>query len=82
MAGVSMQIILIQCIVSEYEQSIFIDRYFFTLTNILNGFCWGFILLVLVFSFLGKQKWPMTKETVLKMTEHQEFAIYIIKKAR
>jgi hypothetical protein len=70
MAGICMQVILIQCIVSEYEQSIFIDRFFFVLTAILNGFDWGFIFLVLVFCLFGKQKWPMTKEVVLKMTEH------------
>lgn len=82
MAGLSMQVILIQCIVSGYEQSIFIDRYFYTLTAILNGFCWGFIGLVLLFCFCSNRQWPLTKKGVLRMVEHQDFAIYIIKKAR
>lgn len=40
------------------------------MTNILNGFVWGFIGACLVISLLGKRKWPLTKEGVLKMVEH------------
>ena len=82
MVGLTMQVILVQCVVAGYEQSLFIDRYFFTLTLILQYFDWGAIFLLLLFCFLSRQKWPITRRVAMKMTESQDLAIYLIKKAR
>lgn len=82
MIGLTIQVVLIQCVVAGYSQSIFVDKYFLTITAILNGFVWLLVFLLVLFSFASKQKWPVTRETVLHMCDRQDLAVYIIKKSK
>lgn len=70
MSGISMQFILIQCIVSGYQQSIFIDKYFWRLCTIIIVTVYICIFILLFFSFCGKRKWSLDRAGVLKMVEH------------
>ena len=65
-----MQIILIQCIVHGYEQSIFIDKYFWRLCTIIISAIYMCIAFVLFFSLCGKRQWALTRKGALKMVEH------------
>lgn len=81
LCGLCMQILLINAKVSNYQQSIFIDKYFFTLVTILICAIFVTLFIILFIAFWGRRKWPLTREKALKMIEHQDFAIFIIKKA-
>ena len=73
---------MVQCVVAGYSQSIFVDKYFLVVTAILNGFVWLLVFLLVLFAAASKQKWPVTRETVLYMCDRQDLAIYIIKKSK
>ena len=45
--------------VQGYEQSVFIDKYFFLLTLFLSGFLWFMIVLFLCYILLARHKWPL-----------------------
>ena len=45
--------------VQGYEQSVFIDKYFFLLTLFLSGFLWFMIVLFLFYILLARHKWPL-----------------------
>lgn len=81
-AGSAMQAVFINAVVSEYEQPIFVDRYFFILTLVLNGMIWFLIALVTVVMLVGKVKWVVVRRSVENMTSGQDLAIYYIKQAR
>lgn len=68
--------------VEDYKQPIFIDRYFFVLTLILNCFIWFLVLLWLIFLITSRSKWPVDKKIVTDLTDGQDLAIYYIKDAR
>ena len=76
------QMVMMYMKVQGYEQSVFIDKYFFLLTLFLSGFLWFCVLIWLLFTLITKQKWPLDKETVMELTEGQDLAIYYIKDAR
>ena len=54
MIGLTIQVVLIQCVVAGYSQSIFVDKYFLVITAILNGFVWLLVAMFLLFSALSK----------------------------
>ena len=68
--------------VEDYKQPIFIDRYFFVLTLILNCFIWFLVMLWLIFLITSRSKWPVDKKIVTDLTDGQDLAIYYIKDAR
>ena len=68
--------------VQGYEQSVFIDKYFFILTGMLSGFFIFCALMFIVFILITRQKWGIDKEAVMDLTEGQDLAIYYIKDAR
>lgn len=68
--------------VQGYEQSVFIDKYFFLLTIFMSGFLWFIVLMWILFILITKQKWVLDKETVMDLTQDQDLAIYYIKDAR
>ena len=68
--------------VQGYEQSVFIDKYFFLLTLFMSGFLWFIVLMWIMFILITKQKWILDKETVMDLTQDQDLAIYYIKDAR
>jgi hypothetical protein len=82
MIGLMVQMIFMYAKVSGYQQSIFVDKYFFTLQLLLNGFTWFLVLMALVFILTSKSKWPVDEETVRALTEGQDYAIFLIKEAR
>lgn len=81
MIGLSMQTLFIQAIVSKFKNSMLIDQYFFTVTNIINGMIWFFASMSIFYVLITRGKWPTTRETVEKQTRNQEVAIYNIKKS-
>ena len=68
--------------VQGYEQSVFIDKYFFLLTLFLSGFLWFMVVLFLLYILVMRHKWPLDYRTVKDLTDGQETAIYYIKDAR
>jgi hypothetical protein len=68
--------------VSGYKQSIFVDKYFWTLSLLLNGFTWFLVFTAVVFTITSRAKWPITAEDVRQLTAGQDYSIYLIKKAR
>lgn len=82
MVALTQQLVFISMKVSEYEQPIFIDKYFFFLTAVLNGLFVFIILLFLMFLCIVQVKWPVDKKTVDDLVEGQDLAIYYIKDAR
>ena len=68
--------------VQGYRQSIFIDKYFFILTIIMNAFFWLLVLSWIIFVVITKQRWAVDKEIVNVLTEGQDLAIFYIKEAR
>lgn len=65
-----------------YQQSIFVDKYFFTLQLLLNGFTWFLVITALAFTLTSRAQWPVTAEEVKELTENQDVVIYLIKEAR
>jgi len=53
----------------DYEQSIFVDKYFFLLTIFISGFIWFIVLTWILFVLITRQKWGLDKETVMDLTE-------------
>ena len=45
--------------VQGYEQSVFIDKYFFLLTLFLSGFLWFMVVLFFVYILAMRHKWPL-----------------------
>jgi len=80
--GVSLQCVLLRCVVAGYEQAIFVDKFFFVLTCILNGFIWFLIFIGLIGLAINGLKWPTNREVIFKLTEGQDLAIYYIKLSR
>lgn len=68
--------------VNGYKQSIFVDKYFWTLNLMLNGFTWFLVLACLVFTITSRAKWPINAEEVFKLTEGQAYSIFLIKESR
>ena len=60
----------------------FIDKYFFILTLILNAFFWFMVFIWLLFASMIRMKWALDKRMVEDLTEGQDLAIYYIKEAR
>ena len=82
MIAFTTQTVMMYMKVQGYEQSVFIDKYFFLLTLFLSGFLWFCVLIWLLFVLITKQKWDLDKERVMELTDGQELAIYYIKDAR
>ena len=80
--GFTQQMICMYMKVQGYKQSIFIDRYFFILTTIMNSFFWFLVLCWIIFFVVSKQKWCVDKQAVEELTRDQDLAIYYIKEAR
>lgn len=55
--------------VQGYEQSIFVDKYFFLLTIFMSGFLWFLVLMSILFTLFTCQKWGLDKEIVMELTE-------------
>ena len=55
--------------VQGYEQSVFIDKYFFILTSMLSGFFIFCAVMFIVFILITRQKWGIDKEAVMELTE-------------
>jgi len=68
--------------VQGYEQSFFIDKYFFLLTIFLCGFLWFIVIMWILFILITRAKWSLDKDAVMELTEGQDLAIYYIKDAR
>lgn len=64
MIAICVQVLFLYAKVSGYQQSIFVDKYFFTLLLLLNGFCWFLVFTAVVFTLTSGQKWPITAEEV------------------
>ena len=82
MIAFTTQMVMMYMKVQGYEQSVFIDKYFFLLTLFLSGFLWFCVLMWLLFVLITKQKWTLDKETVMELTDGQDLAIYYIKDSR
>lgn len=82
MIGLAVQMIFMFAKVSGYRQSIFVDKYFWTLSLLLNGFTWFLVFTALVFTITSRSKWPITAEEVRELTAGQDYSIYLIKKSR
>jgi hypothetical protein len=68
MVGICVQMIFMYAKVAGYKQSIFVDKYYWTLQWLLNGFCWFLVFTALVFTLTSKAKWPITQEEVHELT--------------
>lgn len=68
--------------VQEFKQSIFIDKFFFVLTLIMNTFFWLLAFSIVLFVAIRKAKWVIDVDACSKLTDGQDIAIYYIKKAR
>ena len=82
MIAFSIMLALMYMKVQGYEQSVFIDKYFYLLTLFLSGFLWFMVALFLVYILAMRHKWPLDYQTVKDLTDGQEQAIYYIKDAR
>ena len=82
MLGLTQNLVFISMKVSDYQQPIFIDKYFFFLTSVLNGLFVFCVLLVLMFLIIVQMKWPVDRKAVENLTLGQDMAIYYIKEAR
>ena len=82
MTGLTQQLIFVAMKVSDYQQPIFIDKYFFFLTAVLNGLFLFIIALFVMFLLIVQTKWPVDKKVVEDLVEGQDLAIYYIKDAR
>jgi hypothetical protein len=69
MIGICVQMIFMYAKVNGYKQSIFVDKYFWTLNLMLNGFTWFLVLACLIFTITSRSKWPIDAEEVFKLTE-------------
>jgi hypothetical protein len=67
--GFTQMMIVMYCKVNEYKQSIFIDKYFFVLTLILNTFCWFLVFTWICVTIIVKSQWAITKESVELLVE-------------
>ena len=68
MLALTQQLVFITMKVSDYQQPIFIDKYFFFLTSVLNGLFAFIILLILVFLLIVQLKWPVDRKVVEGLT--------------
>lgn len=82
MVALTQQLVFIAMKVSDYQQPIFIDKYFFTLTFVLNGLFAFMVLLAIMVMLIVQVKWPVDRKVVEDLTEGQVMAIYYIKEAR
>jgi cbb3-type cytochrome oxidase subunit 1 len=55
--------------VAGYGQSIFVDKYFWTLNLMLNGFTWFLVFCWLLFIVVSRTKWPLGSAEVHKLTD-------------
>ena len=81
MLGFAMQTLFIQAIVAQFQNSMLIDQYFFTVTSIINGMIWFFATLTIFYVLITRGKWATTAQSVEKQTRNQEVAIYNIKQS-
>ena len=81
MLGFAMQTLFIQAIVAQFQNSMLIDQYFFTVTSIINGMIWFFATLTIFYVLITRGKWETTAKSVEKQTRNQEVAIYNIKQS-
>lgn len=82
MIGLCIQMIFMYAKVSGYKQSIFVDKYFWTLNLMLNGFTWFLVFTAILFTITSRSKWPIDAEEVFKLTEGQAYSIFLIKESR
>jgi hypothetical protein len=82
MIGLCVHMIFMCAKVLGYQQSIFVDKYFFTLQLLINGFAWFLVLTALAFTITSRAMWPVTASDVRDLTEGQDYAIFLIKEAR
>lgn len=67
--GFTMQAVFIRCVVVGYRQAIFVDKYFFQLTLILNGLVWFLVMVWILFCMVTKMQWPINKTNIYRLTE-------------
>ena len=69
MVAVTQQLVFISMKVSDYQQPIFIDKYFFFLTAVLNGLFVFLMMLFIMFLIIVQVKWPVDRKVVDDLVE-------------
>ncbi len=64
------------------NSAIFVEDYFYGMLIIVNGFGWFILLAFILLILQTRRQWPVTKETIMKEIQGQDYAIFFIKKGR